>query len=719
MIRTVAPLVIGMIAGAAVMALNFGPSDAESSARTGQRSVFEAVTRLAGGSGRSGVAGNVSVSDRLSAYRQADRESDLARLRRALEAAASRGPSLERDLDIDATLGRLSALSPAFAADLALALGLERRFVVDAFVLWANAGPEAALAGLGRIADAPIRREVGLGLLDALGGGIDARDRVAQALPASDRDALTVASLSRRVVVDPLGAMREAQSLSDATLQREALAEIAAIWAAEDPGAALLQAELLPADLARTFRAAVYNEWARLDSGAYAAHLESLTTIPEEVASGMQFLIVSDPERALEVADGIPGSIGESMRSMAIGAIAAQDPGAAMARIDAMPPGQLKERFLTSVAYALARKDPDAAIAWAEGLDPPVPNVIRNVASALAQTDLARALDLLEQPSLAGESSLVLAVVNSEVRRNPDKAREVASLLVARDDAESATALQGVVASWMQLDPESALGWVLGNDALLNNDLLTSAAQTLARDDPAGAAAFVDRLPQRYRSAWVTQVAGQYARFDPATALAWVSRFQGQDYYNIALREVVANAAQTDPRAAARALTQATSEAQLGAASQVATAWARTEPQEAARWASGLSEPRARTLATNGAITTWARSDAAGARSWSLSLPSGETRDQAISSVANLGAMAGAAFDPALIDEIEDLALRQQTIGNGLTVLARQDPDRAESLLEAQSLDAVNRQLVENAILQGREAAANGSSPSNSILILR
>jgi hypothetical protein len=246
----------------------------------------------------------------------------------------------------------------------------------------------------------------------------------------------------------------------------------------------------------------------------------------------------------------------------------------------------------------------------------------------------------------------------------------------------------------MQRDPGTALDWVLAHGTEISPDVLTNAASTLASRDPVGAAAYLDRIPASHRGAWVTQVAGQYGRADPHAAMAWLSQFQGQEMYDVALRQLISGAAQTDGRAAATLLSQAGGTVQFGVAQVVASGFARQDPREAARWAQTLSDPRARSTAQYAIANAWYAFDAGGARSYALGMSAGAERDQLLGNLVTRAASAGN-FDRALIDGIGNDALRQQAIGVGITLLANRNPAQARALLASEISDPAERERIE------------------------
>ena len=691
LLKSLAWVAAGGVGGAVGTALLLGGDEGAASSAAGPASFVEAVADFA--LGRDSEMRTHTVAERFDAYREAQQESDPEELARSLERAAGQAWSPARDVEIDALLGRLTELSPEYAATLAESLALDPSFVAQAYLVWAEADPDAALAALARIPSATVRRDVALALTDVFGDDARGIARIAAVLAPADRDALQVAWLAQRASTDPFGAFREATSFGDTTLARRALEEVAISWAAEDPSGALAQAELLPRNLAQLFRARVFDQWARLDAEGYVAYLESQSTMPAEASTGLYYLMAANPELVERVADSFPDGELLDVRMMAMQARATRDPEGAKAEAAALPPGQQREQAVQAVAAAIARNDPRGALEWIRGLSPPATgSAVSSVMSIIAQTDISAALDLLDDPLMRGNSQLTL-VLASSISIDPAQAPLIAERLATRTDAESQAALRRLMSTWMQRDPEIALDWVLEQGTEIDPAVLASAAQTLAARDPRTAASFVDRIPQEQRSAWIVQVAGGYGRSDPQSAMSWVSQFQGQEFYEPAVRQLITSAAQTDPFAAAQMLRQSSPTVQFGAAQQVATSLAQRDPMAALAMVETLADPRARSTAQVAVAATWYASDPNGARRHVLDQPVGTERDSMLTIMFQRGASAGS-FDRELLNAMSSQETRAMMAQMSITNIARNNPAQARALLESEITDPALRARI-------------------------
>lgn len=691
MLRSIVLLVTGAAVGAIAISFVIAGRGGSSGAG-GSSSIFDSVTNIARGRDSGAVPEGISVAERLSAYESAQAETDPVRLERRLGELAAQAWSVGRDLELDAVLARIAAISAARAVELALAHELERGLLADVWLNWAETEPDAALAALATIDSMPSRRDVALVLLDVFGDDLAAVNRILTALPDTDHDTFVIEWLTRLAETDFYAAFREAQVIVNPGLQRRALTAVAESWAAQDPLSALAQADILPEDLARTFRSGVVSEWARLDAGGYLAYLESTPSPTLEVIAGISILTATDPQRLIDIAGSLSGDLGRSLMSTALRSLAESDPNAAMERLSAVPPGQERNTLVLAIGSALARQDADAALEWVRNLSPPSPDALRSVAMEIAQNDFDRALEMIDDPIPGVDIQLVLSVIASQASRYPEQSTSIASRLAARDDLQSAATLAQFVSTWIGRDPERALEWVLANGAGVDAGVFGRAAMTMASQDPVAAAALVERIPEAHRSTWINQVATQYGSRDPDGAVAWISQYQGTVLYDQAVRQVIVGVAQADPRRAANLMAQAGPEAQLGVADRIAASWAQQEPRAASLWSADLTDQRAREAALRTSTGVWYQQDPAAAKNWVLNLRSGEARDAALVGMLQRGSSTGN-FDRGLLNAMDSDSARQEALRLSIPMIARTNASEARALLDEVTSAETRRQI--------------------------
>jgi hypothetical protein len=539
-----------------------------------------------------------------------------------------------------------------------------------------------------------MRQAVALSLLDVFGDSRQAADRIAGALSGAEADQFRSAWLERRAAIDPLGALREAEALSDVPQRNQAIRAVARVLVADDPAGALSQAFSLSGDAAQLFKNAVSDEWGRLDPVGFLSYVESGAADPAVVSSGFRWIVAADPTMALDIAERLPRPAGSSVLMNALYEIAVIDPEGALARAEVMPTGQERDMMVQTVASRYAMSDPEAAFEWAKALDPPQPDVMSSVVQGIVQTDFELAAEILSDPPPGVDTRLIASMIGVVGTRDSDQAAKAADGLLRQDAPLARETLSTLVSSWMRRDEEAAFDWVLDNAAELDSRMLGQAAQTIARRDPRLAASYVDRLPVELQASWIAQVAAPYAAYDANGAVAWIAQYQGTEAYEPAYRQMLMQLAQNDPVTAASMLRQASADVQLGAAQRVAMAYAQQDPRAAARWANDLADPRARAAAVEPVISAWSRNDLSAARSWTLDQREGQTRDRALSALVTSMAANGD-YEPELLDEFSSDLERQQALSGLIPALGRNDADTAWALLDSEVTSAEQRRAIE------------------------
>jgi hypothetical protein len=282
-----------------------------------------------------------------------------------------------------------------------------------------------------------------------------------------------------------------------------------------------------------------------------------------------------------------------------------------VAYIEAMPAGPQRDQDAMMVAIGYAVADPAAATAWVERMLPASPNARMLIAIGLMQQDPVQALDMISSGPATQENQMLLGLIVQAAAQDPNLVQPLAETLAARDDPQSGSLLSNLMTSWVTTDADGALSWMLESDAEFDPAVVGNAAARLAQRDPATAVSYLERMPPQYRDVWITRTAGPYGRSDLDAAVNWVGQYRGQPVFEQAYTQLVSQAAQADPQAAAQLLSQESVQMQRSAAGPVATNWARQDADAAARWAVALNDANAREQGITNVVRVVARQQSA------------------------------------------------------------------------------------------------------------
>lgn len=212
----------------------------------------------------------------------------------------------------------------------------------------------------------------------------------------------------------------------------------------------------------------------------------------------------------------------------------------------------------------------------------------------LAEADPLRAFDLaLASASPVERLEGLQMAVSRAAASDPAQAQQLAEKVLAlAARMESRQLLQTIAMSWGGADPKAATDWLLANSTRVPPEAFQLVAASFAFNDPAVAAAYIDRVPRESRGAWIAAVAQSQARSDVQAAVRFVEQYRGDPAYALASTGVAHVLAEYDPRSAAQLLSDGDlrSPQAAGAAMMVAERWAGLEPRAAADWARNLPD---------------------------------------------------------------------------------------------------------------------------------
>jgi hypothetical protein len=636
---------------------------------------------------RVALAESAGVAGRAALY-QVALQSTFPELRALAAEAAALPESPGKAVALEALLARALEIDAAAAIELALDLDVDTALVGSLYGAWGRSDPEAALDALGGTENPRLASSIALALHAALGSNPRAAERVAQALPADARATFMLDALEHRARRNPQVAFRDALAHTDPASRTRALQSVAAVWAGQDPHAALAAVERLDDPGLRTVvTAAVLDEWAIAEPEAVLAYLANLEPIMQRgLGMGVwQRLASMQLERALELAERLPGEFRPMLEQIAVQGLAERDPLAAWEHVQRLPPGMQREQLLRSIAQSYGRRDPEAALVWVRSLQPPQPELTAMVYTGLAATDPARAFDAALALEAAPQrmQALQSIVMGAGFRGDAQALATADKLLGLSDTQERRNLIAAFSSSWAAANPQAALDWLLANARDVDHASFSQIAQRFGQSDPAGAAAYVDLVPSEARGQWIAGVAAGYARTDAQAALDWVARFRGDDAYTQAAAIVAQSIARYDPQSAVRlvgTIDPARPESR-NVLTAVAAQWAQQDPAAAGAWALEFPSADLRSGALTAVAQTWSYSDPRAARDWTMSLPNGANRDAALFGVVgSLGAVQP--LDSALLNAFSSDPARGVGIMRNLYQIAQRDPAEARRLVD-------------------------------------
>lgn len=460
------------------------------------------------------------------------------------------------------------------------------------------------------------------------------------------------------------------------TVWTETDAPAAARWAS-----ALVPGEAVNAPARARYASAAVLAWADTAFDAAYAWTTGLgdTELRDALAGDLLAkLVVTDPARALALAQAGGEAFFDEARPALFRAWAAKDPAAAVQALGAA----LLEKSNNSwrVREALAKwlkNSPSDAFAWI----------------------------IAQPPGDASRHESLLASLSWQIGRDPASARAMSDLLLGHPEvADRNNALRQLSGTWAGQDPRSARAWLAAlPDAELRANLIEQSIQQLK---PADALDFVALLPAG--PARTDRIASQLERWalsDPDQALAWLDAHDTPEYAPALARvqgAVIASLAKTDPAAAlAKWGGLPDASAKNAALGPLALAWSKTDPAAAARWlAPLLAGPEANTSDQFNARNTFntvaarlARTDPQALMTLAASLPDPSVRQSLYNTLtqdsfydeidhSQTYATVGRSERIRLLASIPDEKLRVPVLQNALRDWLTKDFETARAWLE-------------------------------------
>lgn len=585
-----------------------------------------------------------TVAERAAFYAQvADLDSVAELTDLAHEGDASRW-------QVEAIVERVFELDPTVAVQLASELRPD--LVAQLYGRLVVIDVNAALAALSQL-DNPAEASIAaMATFRGLGRDERAFELVAASLTPVAAERFRADAISQLAIVAPRRAFVEALALTDPQARKMATTVVIDSWAREAPADALAAVDAMrDPELARMLRAAVLRSWQ--DPDTLASYLATLEVAERRLALGVAFSRVTqaDPERAAQL-------------------------------VMDFPPDE-RRPLLWQVGTSYAQRDPDAAFAWARSVGEQEPDLVIGVLRGVAARDPLRAFGLAESLDEPARDQGYLAAVSVQIA-DERQFTALASRVAALPEGQTKTALlTSMIGSWAMRpgNAEPVLQWMLAQGAALPPESFERIGYLYAQSNPDAAAAYLDRVPQSARPAWLSAVTAAYGNRDPAAAAAFLDRYRGDPAFDRAAITLSQQLAVTDPPRAAQLLATVGPRGLPGAGPElmIARSWAQRDPEAATAWAIELPMPM-RTIATLITTSAWATRDPAAVGDWALRQPPGEKRDAALQ--AAVRARGAAPPDTRLLNAFSDDRARQSAMMSTIMATAPTDAAAARRLID-------------------------------------
>ncbi len=303
----------------------------------------------------------------------------------------------------------------------------------------------------------------------------------------------------------------------------------------------------------------------------------------------------------------------------------------------------------------------------------------------LAQTNPEEAMATLKQNFNHNDGTTRMLVFGRLAADDPQHAEQMALSL---DDKQQRDALQAVMYSFVNQDPQAALVFAGRHPGVLNDDDRERILESWVKRDPQPAmAAAVHEMAKSRNPELVRQTIEEWYKFEPAAAAQWASAHEGAGSV-VARAIILERRAHDEPEAvvqeyAALQQTSADPRELVRLTSALADSLAGKDVGAAREWAQNLPAGELRDRALQQVAGQWVKSDAPAASEWIRTLPAGQLRDGA---ARNLAAVLSRR-DPASAFEwarsIENKNQREDAVRSVMQNWSEQDPDAAKAAVES------------------------------------
>ena len=585
-----------------------------------------------------------------------------ARIRERTDREAALGILFLRMTELDPRSAIAIARSPAFGADSSFERSVWRS--------WGRLDLDAAIAAAGEGNDRQ-RNLAAQALYASLRGIDDSRaERIGAALGVNPDSNFRIQRLYALADESPADAIRFIESLQSRTEQQEQFRQLA-------------------------FYLASKGEHDRAD---YAQVIQSRLNRRVFERSMLAQQIQSDPEAALKGLLGANRNDPQTQNHVyqALAQLAERDPEKAMEYLERLPNASMRRNFRSLVATAMARSDPASALDWLrEDNSADSQILLAAVLGEIAQRDPQLALS--EARSIADKrvrDQALASIVMTAAQNDPLLATDFVELI--EDPNMRRAGVSQIAAQWAHVDVDGAVAWLATLDAGERRNALEQLGQNLVYADIDRAVELLPQLPPESGKKLRMQIAGYMVEQKSVEeAQVFIDRFKGTEDYPRLQLALVSQLVATDT---ARALRMASSVDDTRVRDQLYAAivgqQAARDPRLALRTLDSISDQSARASAVSQLAFSWYAQDPSAADAWMRGLPEGAQRDMAIMAIASQqGNKSADVWE--MVRSIGDAAIRKQSMLAHITMLAQTDGAEAARLLDAVELTESERRQYE------------------------
>lgn len=214
-----------------------------------------------------------------------------------------------------------------------------------------------------------------------------------------------------------------------------------------------------------------------------------------------------------------------------------------------------------------------------------------------------------------GANPWMIGVIQGLANHDPERASQLLAEMPFSE--ERGQALSALLPALLQKGPDAAKAWAESiTDERLRDGAIGRIAESLAREDPAGTAAWLASMPPSAASGSMSSVVADWARQDRDGAVGFFQNLPAGEVRTSALRGIATQMAVQDPRAASAFLDRNAADADDRVYQQFIWHSASQAPEIAAEYIGRISDERRRDAMYGRMLEGWLRSDFNSATQW-------------------------------------------------------------------------------------------------------